>query len=78
MNSIESLAPWSSVQITWSLFIISTSEGHSIIPAVTVEGPSTVKFIFFTPLKSNFTLIPLTFKIISVRSSLTPGIEENS
>ena len=57
---------------------LSSSDPRGDFVAVTVEGPSTVKFIFFTPLKSNFTLIPLTFKIISVRSSLTPGIEENS
>ena len=52
--------------------------GHSIIAAVTVEGPSTFKLIFLTPSKSILTFIPFTFKIISVRSSLTPGIDENS
>ena len=62
----------------YNLFIISTSGGHSIIPAVTVEGPSTFNWIFLIPSKSILIFIRLTFNIISVRSSLTPGIDENS
>ena len=58
--------------------MISISAGHSIISAVTVNGPFTFKLTFLIPSASIRTLIPLTLSIISVKSSLTPGIEENS
>ena len=53
-------------------------ELESLLPALTFIGPVTFILSFLGPSVSIFTLIPFTFKITSVISSLTPGNEENS
>ena len=47
-------------------------------PAVTTPGPFFSKVRLFIPEKSALKIIFLTFKTISVTSSLTPLIDENS
>ena len=64
--------------MTNSGFIISISEGVLIIPAVISPGPVTFRFIFLTPSECIFKDKDLIFKTISVTSSRTPSIEENS
>ena len=49
-----------------------------ISPAVTTPGPVFSIVNLFIPEKSALKIIFLTFKTISVTSSLTPFIEENS
>ena len=49
-----------------------------ISPAVTALGPCSFKLILFGPSTSIPTAIAFRFKTMSVTSSRTPGIEENS
>ena len=59
-------------------FKISTSGTRVISLALTSLGPLMSKIIFFGLVEEDFIAKFLTFKTISVTSSLTPLIEENS
>src|SRR6185437_3609550 len=72
------LAPWSRVQSTSSGFITSMSAPVSIMPAVTSPGPVWRTRIFFGPSPCMRRPIALMLRTMSVTSSRTPGIEENS
>ena len=56
----------------------SISSVRAISPAVTTPGPLFSKVSLFIPEKSALNIIFLTFNTISVTSSLTPLIDENS
>ena len=66
------------VAITCSGFIIFIPASTFISAAVITLGPLTDRNIFFSPGSSSSTTISLTFNIMSVTASFTPGIVENS
>ena len=68
----------SKLQITWSGFKISISGFGLIIFAVISPGPFASRISFFGPFVFNFKDKDLIFKTMSVTSSLTPLIDENS
>ena len=78
VSSMPSVAPSSRVQITWSGFIISTPLTRLIMPAVTTQGPSAFKRRRFGPSTDILTATPLRLSTMSVTSSLTPAMDENS
>src|SRR5215510_874497 len=71
-------APWSSVQITWSGLRISISAPVSMSPARATPGPSFLSTMRFTPSACCLSAISLMLSTMSVTSSRTPGIDENS
>ncbi len=75
---MESFAPLSNVQITRSGFMISMSAPASICAAVTSHGPVADRRIFLGPSACIRTAKALMFKMMSVTSSRTPSIDENS
>ena len=66
------------MQIVCSGFKISTQDTNVISFAFTSFGPFASKIIFFGPVDDDLIAKFLTFNTISVTSSLTPLIEENS
>jgi hypothetical protein len=78
VNSMRISAPSSSVHSTWSGLRISTSPTVWISPAVTVPGPCLRTTMRFGPSPSMLMAISLMFRTMSVTSSRTPEIEENS
>ena len=68
----------SRLQITNSGFKISTSATGAISEALISPGPLASKINFFVPSELHFKAKDLTFKTISVTSSLTPLIDVNS
>ena len=68
----------SKLQITKSGFRISTSATEVISEALISPGPLASKTNFLVPSDAHFNAKDLTFKTISVTSSLTPLIEVNS
>ena len=68
----------SRLQITKSGFKISTSGIDAISEALISPGPFASKISFFVPSESDFNASDLTFKTMSVTSSLTPLIDVNS
>ena len=68
----------SRLHIVCSGFKISISDDKVISLAFTSLGPLTSKITFLDPLALDFIAKFLTFKTMSVTSSLTPLIEENS
>ena len=68
----------SRLQITSSGFKISISATGTISEALISPGPLASKINFFVPSESHFNAKDLTFKTISVTSSLTPLIDVNS
>ena len=78
VNSMRISAPSSSVQSTRSGFRISTSPTVLMSPAVTMPGPVLRRVMRFGPSPCILTAIALMLRTMSVTSSRTPGIEENS
>ena len=68
----------SRLHITNSGFNISTSATCAISEALISPGPFTSSISFFVPSELHFKAKDLTFKTISVTSSLTPFIDVNS
>ena len=66
----------SKLQIVRSGFRISTSDTKVISLALTSLGPFISRIIFFDPVPVDLIAKFLTFKTISVTSSLTPLIDE--
>ena len=66
------------MQITRSGFSISISFTGVIFEALITPGPLASNINFFEPSELLFKAKDLTFKTISVTSSLTPFIDENS
>ena len=75
---IFTLAFESKVQIWRSLFSTSTWAPQSMSAAFISLGPFALIWILVLSTSFNFKANCLIFKIISVTSSITPGIEENS
>src|SRR4051812_39526729 len=71
-------APSSRWQITWSGLRITMSPTTWMSPAVIVEGPDFFTTMRFGPSPCILTAISLMLRTMSVTSSRTPGIEENS
>ncbi len=59
-------------------FRISTSLSHLIESAVTSHGPSAPISTVLGPSQWSLTVNPFRFRMISVTSSFTPGMVENS
>ena len=57
---------------------ISVSESVSKFPALISPGPLALMYIFLIPGECTFIPTDFKFRTISVKSSLTPGIVENS
>ena len=68
----------SRLQITNSGFKISTSATGVMSDAFISPGPLASNTSFFVPSAAHFNARDLTFKTISVTSSLTPLIDVNS
>ena len=66
------------VAMGWSGLIISTSASALMSPAVTVPSPAASMYTVFGPSQKRRGIMLLTLRTISVTSSLTPGIVENS
>ena len=75
-SSISALL--SSVIIIWSGFMISVSESVSKLPALISPGPFVLIYIFFKPGEWTFKQTDFKLSNMSVKSSFTPGIVENS
>ena len=58
--------------------MISVSESASKFPALSSPEPVDFRYIFFSPGECTLTAIDFKFNNISVKSSFTPGIVENS
>ena len=67
-----------SLYATLGKFKVSTSATGAISEALISPGPFASKISFFVPSELHFNASDLTFKTISVTSSLTPFIEVNS
>ena len=57
---------------------ISTSLSHLMESAVTSQGPSALISTVLAPSQCSFAVKPFMLRTISVTSSFTPGIVENS
>ena len=76
--SMEMRPPLSSVQMYRSGLRISTSDGCSMAAAVTSPSPSTSRRMVTGPSECSFSSSRFRFKMMSVVSSTTPGMVENS
>src|SRR5918994_2730938 len=78
VNSMRISAPSSRVQSTSSGFRICTSPTVLISPAVTAPGPVLRSVMRLAPSPCILMAIVFTLRTISVTSSRTPGMDENS